>query len=64
MHNEYRPGLQLLALGQLVPCSCKGGNIQDIVTRFGAAFVALGGSYDPAEVDQLIRSPQASFAAE
>ena len=39
-------------------------DIEDIVTRFGAALVDLGGSYDPAEVDQIIGSLQASLAAE
>ena len=39
-------------------------DIEDIVTRFGAALVDLGGSYDVAEVDQIIGSLQASLAAE
>jgi hypothetical protein len=39
-------------------------DINDIVTRFGAALVDLGGSFDVAEVDQIIGSLQASLAAE
>jgi hypothetical protein len=39
-------------------------DINDIVTRFGTALVDLGGSYDVAEVDQIIGSLQASLAAE
>ena len=39
-------------------------DINDIVPRFGAALVDLVGSFDVAEVDQLIGSLQASLAAE
>jgi hypothetical protein len=39
-------------------------DIENIVTRFGAALVDLGGSYDPAEVTKITGSLQASLAAE